>query len=203
MFGNACLQIRHVQSPSGRACYSGLGWDHARTSLRQNDVAVSIKEYATLATPELRHFERAALEIAAHGDNDTLPFDLGVRFIGQRTKELASIAYGFYSELRDGPVKENKSRLEGMRVYSERLIAPSGPAGFRVVTKIHPFWNIYLNGLAIAIAEALEPLRDENTHSYRFLPHDQEYLFDPKRSWRAFKEATVAHAAKETLKKTF
>jgi len=148
-----------------------------------------------LATPKLRHFERAAREIAAHGDNDTLPFDLDVKFAGKAATELATIAFGFYSELKDGPAKENKSRLEGMRVYSERLIAPSGPAGFRVVTKIHPFWNIYLNGLAIAIAEALEPLRDERAHSYRFLPSGEEHLFDPDRSWRAFKEATVRHAA--------
>lgn len=148
-----------------------------------------------MATPELRHFERAAREIAAHGDNDTLPFDLDVRFTGWASTKLASIAFGFYSELKSGPAKENKSRLEGMRIYSERLIAPSGPAGFRVVTKIHPFWNIYLNGLAIAIAEALEPLGDEHAHSYRLLPTSEDHLFDPNRSWRAFKEATVQHAA--------
>lgn len=148
-----------------------------------------------MATPEARHFKRAALEIAAHGDNDTMPFDLDVKFVGDAAIDLASVAFGFYSELKSGPAKENKSRLEGMRVYSERLIAPSGPAGFRVVTKIHPFWNIYLNGLAIAIAETLEPLRDARTHSYRFLPLGEDRLFDHERSWRAFKETTVRHAS--------
>ncbi|UQG57888.1 MULTISPECIES: RNA-directed DNA polymerase [unclassified Marinobacter] len=147
-----------------------------------------------MATPELRHFERAAQEIAAHGDNDTLPFDLDVKFVGQKANELAAIAFGFYSELKAGTPKENRTRLHGLRVYSERLIAPSSTNGFRVVTKIHPFWNIYLNGLAIAIAETLEPLRDEHAHSYRLLPHGEEKLFDPNRSWRAFKEATVQHA---------
>lgn len=149
-----------------------------------------------MATPELRHFERAAREMAAHGDNDTLPFDLDIKFVGDAATELATIAFGFYSELKSGPAKENKSRLEGMWVFSERLVAPSGPAGFRVVTKIHPFWNIYLNGLAIAIAEVQEPRRDERVHSYRFLPSGQEQLFDPDRSWRAFKEATIQQAAK-------
>ena len=148
-----------------------------------------------MASPELRHFVRAARDIGAHGDNDTLPFDLDVRFAGKAATELAAIAFGFYSELKGGPEKENKSRLEGMRVYSERLVAPSGPAGFRVVTKIHPFWNIYLNGLAIAIAESLEPLRDDRARSYRFLPSADEQLFDTDRTWRAFKEATVEHAA--------
>lgn len=144
--------------------------------------------------PTLHHFERAAREIAAHGDNDTLPFDLDVRFCRDQADALAAIAFGFYRELRDGPAKECHDRIAAMHVYSERLIAPSGPAGFRVVTKIHPFWNIYLNGLAIAIAEALEPQREPHAHSYRFLPDGGEQLFDPNRSWRAFKEATVLHA---------
>lgn len=144
--------------------------------------------------PTLDHFERAAHEVAAHGDNDTLPFDLDVRFCGDRAKELAAIAFGFYGELRDGPDKDNHERIASMRIYSERLIAPSGPAGFRVVTKIHPFWNIYLNGLAIAVAEALEPQRNATVHSYRFVPGDGAQLFDPARSWRAFKEETVRSA---------
>lgn len=186
-----------------RNCLARIYWISVRCRAKGSSTARAalepycdiLREETKLATPELRHFERAAHEIAAHGDNDTLPFDLDVRFTGAAATELASIAFGFYSELRGFPAKESKIRLEGMRVYSERLVAPSGPAGFRVVTKIHPFWNIYLNGLAIAIAEALEPLRDERAHSYRFLPSGEEQLFDPSRSWRAFKEATFQHAA--------
>jgi hypothetical protein len=147
-----------------------------------------------LLKPTLSHFERAAREIAAHGDNDTLPFDLDIRFCGDEAEALATIAFGFFQELRDGPAKENQERIAALHVNSERLIAPSGPAGFRVVTKIHFFWNIYLNGLAIAIAEALEPDRERNAHSYRYLAAGGEQLFDPARSWRAFKEATVVSA---------
>lgn len=146
--------------------------------------------------PELHHFERAAREVSKHGDNDTLPFDMDVRFCGDEAEAIAAIAYGFYAELRDSPAsKENHERIAELRVHSERLLAPSGPAGFRVVAKIHPFWNIYLNGLAIAIAEALEPLRSSSVHSYRFLPNGGERLFDETKSWRAFKEATVAQAS--------
>ena len=145
--------------------------------------------------PELRHFERAAREVAKHGDNDTLPFDLDIRFCGDRASELASIAYGFYDELRSSQAqKDNHDKIAALNIYSERLVAPSGPSGFRVVTKIHPFWNIYLNGLCIAIAEVLEPQRAENAHSYRFLLNGGVQLFDDQRSWRAFKEATVAQA---------
>jgi hypothetical protein len=145
-----------------------------------------------LLKPKLDHFERAAREVAKHGDNDTLPFDIDVRFCGDKAEALASIAFGFYSELRDSlSVKENYDRISELHLYSERLLAPSGPSGFRVVTKIHLFWNIYLNGLAIAIAEVLEPRRSEYVHSYRFLPTGGEQLFDVSKSWRAFKNATV------------
>ncbi len=146
--------------------------------------------------PELHHFERAAREVSKHGDNDTLPFDMDVRFCGDEAEALASIAYGFYMELRDSQAnKDNHDRIAELHVHSERLLAPSGPAGFRVVAKIHPFWNIYLNGLAIAIAEVLEPHRSSFAHSYRFLPDGGERLFDEAKSWRAFKEATVSQAS--------
>ena len=139
---------------------------------------------------------RAAREVSKHGDNDTLPFDMDVRFCGDEAEALAAIAYGFYVELRDSRAhKDNHERIAELHVHSERLLAPSGPAGFRVVAKIHPFWNIYLNGLAIAIAEALEPHRSSFAHSYRFLPDGGERLFDETKSWRAFKEATVAQAS--------
>lgn len=146
--------------------------------------------------PELHHFLRAALEVSKHGDNDTLPFDMDVRFCGDEAEALATIAYGFFSELRDSQAaKDSHERIAALHIHSERLLAPSGPAGFRVVTKIHLFWNIYLNGLAIAIAEALEPHRSSCAHSYRFLFEGGEQLFDETRSWRAFKEATVSQAS--------
>lgn len=148
----------------------------------------------TLLAPTLHHFKRAAQEIAAHGDNDTLPFDIDTKFFGDKAQEIASIAMGFYQELREGPIKDNHTRVASLPVFSERLIAPSGPTGFRVVTKIQPFWNMYYNGLAISIAEHLEARRDPRTHSYRFLPEGGSRLFDPQRSWRAFKQATVEQA---------
>lgn len=147
-----------------------------------------------MINPTLQHFQRAACEVAKHGDNDTLPFDVDVRFCGDKAESLATIAYGFFNELKSGPIKENHDRIAELPIWSERLIAPSGPAGFRVVTKMHPFWNIYLNGLAIAIAEKFEPQRAPTAYSYRFLLAGGEQLFDRERSWKAFKTATVDHA---------
>lgn len=147
-----------------------------------------------MATPTLLHFERAAREIAEHGDNDTLPFDVDTKFCGDKATELAAIAYGFYVELRNGNFNENHSRMASMSIFSERLLAPSGYTGFRVVTKIQLFWCIYLNGLAIAIAETLEARRFTNVHSYRFLVDGDEQLFCSNKSWREFKLASVEQA---------
>ncbi|PCI85108.1 MAG: reverse transcriptase [Hyphomicrobiales bacterium] len=76
-------------------------------------------------------------------------------------------------------------------IYSERLLTPAGTSGFRITTKIHPFWNLYLNGLAVGIAENLEPDRSERAHSYRF-NDDEKLFFKKEASWRSYKEATIA-----------
>lgn len=138
----------------------------------------------------LQHFERAAADIGAHGDNDTLPFDVDTRFVKDRQAELAALAYDFYMQLKNDSEANNKKKVDALSVFSERLLAPTGPSGFRVVTKIQPFWNIYFNGLGVAIADALEDSRDERVGSYRFLRNGREELFDRDRSWRAFRQET-------------
>ncbi|BCZ84808.1 reverse transcriptase [Paraburkholderia terrae] len=142
----------------------------------------------------LQHFERAAADIGAHGDNDTLPFDLDTRFVQQRPAELAGMAFVFYEELRRDDEKNSARKVAELGVFNERLLAPAGPAGFRVTTKIHPFWSVYFNGLGIAIADALENERDPRARSYRFKRDGGEELFDRSFSWRAFREATVVEA---------
>ena len=62
-----------------------------------------------------------------------------------------------------------------------------------MVTKIHPFWTVYLNGLTVAIAEALEPTRSPRAHSYRFVS-EGEVLFSREASWRAFRLETMNDA---------
>jgi hypothetical protein len=139
----------------------------------------------------LDHFKRAAADIGAHGDNDTLPFDIDNRFVKENADVLADLAFAYCSELQGGTPKSAKNAIESLLVFSERLLAPTGPAGFRITTKIHPFWNIYLNGLGIAVAEALEPQRSDRAHSYRFTQLG-DGLFDRAASWRQFREASIA-----------
>ncbi|MBU1214199.1 MAG: hypothetical protein KKA63_03080 [Gammaproteobacteria bacterium] len=142
----------------------------------------------------LEHFIRAAADISAHGDNDTLPFDIDTQLISHKQAELAQVAFAFFEQLQGDSEQNSARKISELSVFSERLLAPTGPTGFRVVTKINPFWNIYFNGLGIAIAEALENNRDSRVHSYRFLPSGDSELFDRACSWRAFREKTVVDA---------
>jgi hypothetical protein len=137
------------------------------------------------------HFRRAAADIGAHGDNDTLPFDVDNAFIKEQQDKLVDLADGFSCELGKGSAKSAKNAIDSASLFSERLLTPSGPSGFRIVTKIHPFWGIYYNGLAVAIAEVLEPTRSDRAHSYRYAPQGDD-LFRRDASWRAFRLATIA-----------
>ena len=138
----------------------------------------------------LEHCRRATVDIAAHGDNDVLPFDVDTRFIAECSEQLAALAFKVGATLERKTLKDCKASVRALDVFSERLLAPVGPSGFRVTTKIHPFWNIYLNALAVAIAELLEPHRSPRAHSYRFAPEGPS-LFDQKHTWRTFRRATI------------
>lgn len=142
----------------------------------------------------LEHFLRASADIGAHGDNDTLPFDIDTRFFSEKQAELAALAFDFSQQLQADSVTNSTRRLQGIGVINERLLVPAGPSGFRVATKIHPFWNLYFNGLGVAIADAIEGGRDEHAHSYRFVADGGTELFNRDRSWRSFREQTASEA---------
>lgn len=138
----------------------------------------------------LEHFKRAAADIGANGDNDTLPFDIDTRFVKDKQDELAELAYAYSQDLASLNKNNVRNSINALDIFSERLLVPTGAAGFRVTTKIHPFWNIYLNGLAIAIAEANEPQRSDRVHSYRYTA-DGNTLFNRLSAWRSFREAAI------------
>ncbi len=139
---------------------------------------------------QIDHFIRAALEIGQSGDNDTLPYDLDAGFIKDKATDLAALCLGLFQGVETGAVGKPATFMNGLAIVSERLLVPSGPHGFRITTKIHPFWNLYLNGLGLAIAEANEGQRSARAHSYRLAPHGPGF-FDRTRSWRAYKLATL------------
>lgn len=138
----------------------------------------------------LEHFKRAAADIGANGDNDTLPFDVDVRFVKERQDELAGIAFRYFEHLSRLDKKSARHAVNALEVFSERLLVPTGASGFRITTKIHPFWNIYMNGLAVAIAETHEPHRSSRAHSYRYATSGDR-LFNRINSWRMYREACI------------
>ena len=139
---------------------------------------------------ELDHFLRAALEIGSSGDNDTLPYDLDAAFIKDKSTDLAAICLALFQRVETGAVGRPLRFMNGLAIGSERLLVPSGAHGFRITTRIHPFWNLYLNGLGLAIAEANEGHRSARAHSYRLAAQGPGF-FDRTRSWRAYKLATL------------
>lgn len=139
---------------------------------------------------ETAHFYRAALEIGHSGDNDTLPYDLDAGFIKDKANDLAAICLTLFQRVETGAFGKPAAFMNGLAIVAERLLAPSGPHGFRITTKIHPFWNLYLNGLGIAIAEANEKHRSTRAHSYRLASQGPGF-FDRTRSWRTYKLATL------------
>jgi len=136
------------------------------------------------------HFFRAALEIGHSGDNDTLPYDPDVSFIKDRAADLADLCLNLFQRIENGACGKAVNFMNGLSIVAERLLVPSGPHGFRITTKIHPFWNLYLNGLGLAIAEANESKRSARAHSYRLATLGPGF-FDRTRSWRAYKLATL------------
>lgn len=140
-------------------------------------------------------FMRAAREVGAHGDNDTLPFDGDARFVKAKAASLAYIANNLYQELAATSPSAAKATLWGLEPFSERLLVATGTAGFRVVTKIHPFWNVYLNGIGVTVARASEGERSHRACSYRFLAtNDAVEIFDRSYSWRKFREGCISSA---------
>ena len=147
-----------------------------------------------MTTISKEHFFRAAKDIGSHGDNDMLPFDLDTKFIKDRAEELSTIAAAFCNQLLADSETNNRSKIRSLSIHSERLLAPTGHSGFRISTKIHPFWTVYFNGIGVYLAEELEPNRSPNAHSYRFASSENNELFDRSYSWKRFRHHTAESA---------
>lgn len=78
---------------------------------------------------QLDHFRRAAADIGAHGDNDTLPFDIDNRLIKQNADVLANIAFEYCRRLTQGNADSARKAISSLNVFSERLLAPTTTFG--------------------------------------------------------------------------
>lgn len=140
------------------------------------------------------HFVRSINDIVKNGDNDTLPIDVDVAFLRESKDQLVKQALKFSASLEKFGTHYTKNVFSKIPFFSERLLTPAGPTGFRVTTKIHPFWNMYFNALGVAIAERHEPNRCDRAHSYRYMANGTA-IFDPEWSWRKFRARTLEDCA--------
>lgn len=119
-----------------------------------------------------------------------LPFDMDTRFIKESAEPLAELSIKLYKHLCDKDPSEITKVFNNLNIQHQKILCQSGSTGFRWATKTHPFWNLFLNGICIALAEENEPARNENAHSYRYKKEGVD-IFDKDRSWRAYKSATI------------
>lgn len=138
----------------------------------------------------LDHCKRAICDAATFGDNDVLPFDVDTKFVAECEEQLALALLEMGQSLERKTARDCKATLNGVQIFSERLLAPVGQSGFRIITKIHPFWNLYFNSIAVALAELHEPERLEEAHSYRYSSTGPG-IFDKGASWHRFRKATL------------
>lgn len=137
----------------------------------------------------LQHFRRATADIGANGDNDTLPFDVDVRFINERQEALADLADTYCQELNSLNKKKVKDTINSLEVFSERLFdrrrrLPDHDQDSPVLEHLSEWpWDRHRRG-----ARAF--YRDR-AHSYRYAQQGDR-LFDRASSWRAFREACIA-----------
>lgn len=136
------------------------------------------------------------MEIGQSGENDTLPYDIDAQFIKDRAEDLSNVCDNLYKFISSKQKGQAASFLNSLNIGSERLLSPTGSHGFRITTRIHPFWNLYLNGLGLGIAEANEGRRSARAHSYR-LGGKAPSFFDGEKSWRSYKESTLSDPAME------
>ena len=89
----------------------------------------------------LDHCKREIADVAAFGDNDVLPFDIGTKFVSEASETLAPAPKDLGNSLEKKCGKDCKSTVRSLDFFSERLLTPAGASGFCITTKIHAFWN--------------------------------------------------------------
>src|SRR5690606_39618149 len=82
------------------------------------------------------HFLLAINDIVKNGDNDTLPIDADIAFLRESREKLIKMALKFSASLEREDKRYALNIFNQIPFFSERLLTPAGPTGFRVTTKI-------------------------------------------------------------------
>ena len=98
------------------------------------------------------------------GDTDVFPFPFENHIFHDTPDPVVSL-------LAEIPNDVNKA-IQQLPLYNVSMLSANGYNGFRWATQIDPIWNVYLLGLVLELAPAIEALRiaasDEVVFSYRY-----------------------------------
>jgi hypothetical protein len=137
----------------------------------------------------MEKFFRAAIDnIYKFGDTDIFPFPLENKILYDEKEELLKNLIDAYGNFEQYFSRNSPDDIRSM--------VPIHHTGFRWAAQLDPFWNAFLLGVVISIAEKIEDARiDESTvYSYRL---DRETYLDGKLfktdiSWLDFIKKTVS-----------
>ena len=124
--------------------------------------------------------KRAIANVCAFGDTDVFPFPFENWFL--KTNPTAAFEIVKDIDLRFDEL------ITSYPPQFESILAPAGYTGFRWVTQIDPFWNLYFLSMIITSAQEIENARmpADIVHSYRFHPGTDESIFSKETGWSSF-----------------
>ena len=109
---------------------------------------------------------RALSNVVKYGDTDVFPFPFEKFMFDDKSDDCLALLmerdHHFEQHLADSPP------------LTIETLSPVGYTGFRRVTQIEPFWNVYFLALAISIAEEAEKYR---------IPRDRETIYSYRYEW--------------------
>lgn len=127
-------------------------------------------------------FDAAVQNIVEYGDTDIFPFPIENHILHDRKAEVIKLLQEAYSFFDKHLVQYPPSHI--------RTLVPVGTTGFRWATQQDPFWNAFLLGSTLAIAEKIEaariPLSASKIFSYRLNEPLDKGIFRSDISWRDF-----------------
>ena len=126
----------------------------------------------------------ALQNVAKQGDTDVFPFPFETHVFYDNRKECKKILLNIHSNFESYMAQSPPSTLE--------TLTQVGYTGFRWVTQIEPFWNVYYLALVISIAEKIEairiPINKEAIYSYRYEWNDADSKLFSASTWSDFKK---------------
>ncbi len=136
-------------------------------------------------------FEAAVQNIVNFGDTDIFPFPIENHIIYDQRDEFAKLLRKSYSQFKECFVLHPPNHIN--------TLSPVGLNGFRWATQQDPFWNAFLLGVTLSLAEKIEtsriPVENDTIFSYRINMHGKPgKIFREDVGWREFVTKSIENA---------